>query len=192
MTETAATLLDKLGRPHVAQGWLAAIEYPDGMRYYHDGWGPFTAMGHIWNGVNDPAGSAVVSIGAVRMPRFGQAPYVDIVIAAATPGFARSFWISRADFEGAECNLYYRTVDQEDGTEIIAPRLMFPGKLTAGKISRMGPHHMALAFRVVSVGEGLNFPAINGDWSPAGQRARYAGDAGLDLMTTDIIATWRP
>lgn len=189
---TPNQLLAELVKPHVAQNWLVAIRYPEGMRYYHDGWGTITTAGQNWSGVNDPAGSQIIAISQIRRQTLGQAPYVDIVIAAATPGFVRSYWTRRGSFEGAQCDLYYRTVNQETGEELIPPRLVFPGKLTAGRIKRTGQNYRSLAFKVVSRGEGLNFPAALGDWSPAGQRARYPGDLGLDFMESDIVEVWRP
>lgn len=188
---TSVEMLDLLSRPHVAQNWLAEIQYPTGWRYYHDGYGSIETGGKTWEGVNDPAGSQIVAIGAMRMPKFGQAPYVDIVIAAATTEFFRAYWVDRGSFEGAACNMYYRVVDQETGAELLAPRLMFPGKLTAGRMKRAGQHYRTLGFKVVAVTEGLNFPATLGDWSPAGQRARYPGDEGLDFIKSDIVETWR-
>ena len=188
---TASELLDILSRPHVAQNWLASVAYPDGTRYFHDGFGTITANGQDWEGVNDPTGSQIVAIGAVRMPRFGQAPYVDVVIAAATTTFFRTYWTNRADYEGMDCNLYYRVVDQETGAELIAPRRMFPAKWTAGRLKRAGQHFRSLMGKFVSVTEGLNFPATLGDWSPAGQRARYPGDEGLDFTKSDVAEVWR-
>lgn len=188
---TSSELLDLLSRPHVCQNWFAEVEYPSGMQYYHDGWGTITTGGQDWLGVNDPAGSQVVAVGPVRMPKFGQAPFVDIVIAAATKEFFRSYWTQKYSFEGATCNLYYRVVDQETGDELLPLERLFAGKLTAGRMKRTGQHYRTLSFKVVSVMEGLNFPATEGDWSPAGQRARYAVDKGLDFIESEIITIWR-
>lgn len=188
---TTSKLLTILSRPHVAQNWLASIAYPDGTRYFHDGFGTITAGGNDWEGVNDPAGSQLVAIGPVRMPKFGQAPYVDAVIAAATGEFFRTYWASKEDYEGMACRLYYRVVDQETGDELIAPRLMFPANWTAGRLKRTGQHYRSIAGKFVSVTEGQNFPATQGDWSPAGQRSRYPGDEGLDFTKSDIAEVWR-
>jgi len=188
---TPTQLLEHLSRPHVAINWLCEIDYPDGLRRYHDGFGTVTTGGRDWQGVNDPAGAQVVAIAPVRMPKFGQAPFVDIIIAGASNGFIRSYWINRTDFEGAECNIYYRTVDTDTGEELIPLRRLFPGRLTAGRIERTGQHFRTLSFKVVSTGEGLNFPATKWDWTSAGQRARYPGDKGLDFIKADIVTEFR-
>lgn len=189
-----ATVAEKMaawGALHVARNMYVEINYPDGWRYYHNGWGTEEHSGHVWQGVNDPAGSAIVAISDIPQEEYGQAPYVTITIAAATRGFIRSFYSQREMFEGAACNIYDRVVDQETGIEILPLDRLFSGRLTAAEIQRTSKKHRALTVKIVSRFEGLRFPSTLYDWSPAGARKRNAGDKGQDYINAKLVEVWK-
>lgn len=184
--------LDALSAPHVARSQMISVEFPNEVRYYHLGAGKLQSLGKTWLGVNDPAGAQIVSMTSIQKGTFGEAPYIDIVMSAATSTLVREYLDGKADFEGASCNFYQRIVDQETNKEIVPPRLQFEGRLTQGKLRRVGTKYRTLAFTVVSLSEGLNFPAAKFDWSNSAQQQRYPGDRGLEYIDDNIQHEWKP
>lgn len=180
-----------LTRPHVQRAWFGEVHLPSGTRYLHTGDGPFNLDGITWEGVSDPFGGQLVSVGSIEAPRFGAAPAVDIVISGASKTFLKQFWDDRATIEGSRCDLSFAVFDWESGEILIARKTLFPGKLTAPKFVFTGAGVRAIHMRVVSPGEGLNFPATKAEWSPAAQRARYPGDKGLDLINAQIVEEYK-
>lgn len=191
MTFYAAEDLDKLSGPHIQRAWFAHVVLPSGERRLHTGLGPVEIGGHVWEGVSDPFGGQLVSVGSIEEPRFGQAPAVDVVISGANREFLKTVWDDRHTVEGAQCDLYFATFDAETGEAVIGLRKLYPGKITAPKFAFVGAAVRAVQLRIVSIWEGLNFPAAGAQWSPAGQRQRFPGDKGLDFINAPIIEDYK-
>lgn len=187
----SAADLDALSGPHVSQAWFADVQFPEGRRRLHTGMTPVTIGGYEWEGVSDPFGGQMVSLTGMEEPAFGQAVAVDIMFSGANRDFFKACFDTRLTIEGTPCDLYYATFDGETGDVLIGLKKLFPGKLTAPRFSITGTSIRAVSYRVVSPGEGLNFPETNTNWSTAGQRARYPGDKGLDEISNDIIEEFR-
>lgn len=183
--------LDAISGPHIQRAWFCEVDLPSGLRRLHTGMGPVAIGGHEWEGVSDPFGGQLVGIGSIEEPEFGQASAVDVVISGANRSFLRSMWEDRHAVEGARCDLFVATFDAESGEVVVPLKLWFPGKLTAPKFSIVGANVRFITMKVVSPFEGLNFPETNTMWSPAGQRARFPGDEGLDLINANIIEEYR-
>lgn len=183
--------LAALGRPHVQRAWFCETELPMGLRRLHTGMGPIEIGGNEWQGVSDPFGGQLIGVGSVEEPEFGQASAVDVVISGANREFLRQMWVDRHDIEGVRADLFVAMFDAESGDPVVPLRRWFPGKLTAPKFSIVGANVRFIGMKIVSPFEGLNFPETGSMWSPAGQRARYPGDAGLDLITGPIIEEYK-
>lgn len=183
--------LDALSGPHIQRAWFADVVLPSGRRRLHTGMGMVSIGGFEWEGVSDPFGAQLVGFGSIEEPRFGQAPAVDIVMSGANRAFLKSMWDDRHAIEGAPCDMYFATFDAETGDVVIPLRKMFPGKLTAPRFSFVGASIRSISLKVVSIFEGLNFPTTGAMWSPAGQRARYPGDKGLDFMNADLVEDYK-
>ena len=179
--------LDKLGGPHVRRAWFGELSLPGGTRRLHTGMGKATIGGHDWEGMSDPFGGQLVGLGSIEEPLFGQAIAIDIVVSGGSRDFVKSMFDDRHDVEGVSCTLYFAVFDPESGETLISLKTMVAGKITAPRFSWMGAAVRAIGLRIVSVWEGLNFPTINSEWSPAGQRRRYAGDKGMDFINADIV-----
>jgi len=177
---------------HIRRVWLADVHLPTGRRRLHTGGGPLLIDGVEWEGVNDPFGAQLVGLGQVEEPEFGQAPAVDVVISGVNREFLKAIWDMRYEIEGAQCDLYFITFDVETGEPREAMETLFPGKLTGLALQLIGTSVRAISMKVVSPFEGLNFPETRFMWSPAGQRDRYAGDAGMDFIGADDIVTFKP
>ena len=183
--------LDLLSGLHVQRAWFADVDLPTGRRRLHTGMGPMEIGGHYWEGVSDPFGGQLVGVGSIEEPRFGQAPAIDVVLSGANRTFLKSFWNDRHAVEGSRCDMYFATFDAETGEAIVPLTKMFPGKLTALRFNFVGIAIRSISLKVVSVFEGLNFPATGSMWSPAGQRARFPGDKGLDFMNADVVEEFK-
>ncbi len=183
--------LAALGRPHCQRAWFAEVDLPSGLRRLHTGMGPIEIAGLEWQGVSDPFGGQLIGIGSIEEPEFGQASAVDVVISGANRAFFRQMWVDRHALEGGRCDLYVASFDAESGDVVVPLKRWFPGKLTAPKFSIVGANIRFMSMKIVSPFEGLNFPETRMMWSPAGQRARYPGDEGLDLITSDIIEEYK-
>lgn len=191
MAEFTEADLDNLSRLHIQRAWFAEVDLPSGLRRLHTGMGPKIVGGHQWEGVSDPFGGQLVGVGQIEEPRFGTAPAVDIVMSGANRAFLKTMWEDRHAIEGARCDMYFATFNAETGEAVVGLKNLFPGKITAPKFSFVGSSIRAISMKVVSLWEGLNFPATGSMWSPAGQRARYPGDMGLDLINADIFEEYR-
>lgn len=191
MAHFTADDLDALSGPHIQRAWFAEVDLPSGLRRLHTGLGPKEIGGHEWEGVSDPFGGQLVSVGSIEEPRFGQAPAVDVVISGANRAFLKTMWDDRHAVEGAACDLYFATFDAETGAEIIGLTKLYPGKITSPKFAFVGANVRAIQIRIVSIWEGLNFPAARSQWSPAGQRQRYPGDKGLDYINAPIVEDYK-
>lgn len=183
--------LVRLSAPHVCRAWFASIDLPSGLRRLHTGIGPVSIGGHVWDGVSDPFGGQLVSLSPVEEPRFGTAASVEIVLSGANRAFLKSVWDDRDAIEGASCELSFATFDQEGGEVIVPLATLFRGRLTAPRFEWRGLAVRAVAVKVVSKFEGLNFAASLSAWSPAGQRQRFPGDRGMDFVGSPIVTVFR-
>lgn len=184
--------LDALSLLHSGTGIFARIDLPSGESLLHTGMGRKVIGGETWEGVTNPFGGALVEIGEIEEPEFGQAPAINVMIAGNNRAFLKSMWDDRFSIEGATCDLYSYDQNAETGEVLIGLKRFFPGKLTALRFNIVGANVRTIHVRIVSVFEGLNFPSVDADWSPSGQRRRYAGDKGLDEMGQNIIAEFIP
>jgi len=192
MTVFTQADLEKLSRPHVQRAWFVEAMLPSGTRHYHSGMGRVSLGGQIWEGVSDPVGGAMVVIDGMQEPAFGQAVAIDVVFSGASRTFLKSIWDDRQAIEGATANVSFAVIDAETGDVLIGLTRMLDGKLTAPVLRFQGAAIRTVAVKIVSVFEGLNYPVTNGMWSPAGQRARYPGDTGLDTINADIVEDFIP
>lgn len=191
MSLFSADDLDKLSALHVQRVWLAEVAFPSGTRRLHTGMGPLTIGGYEWQGISDPFGGQLVGLTGVEEPRFGQAVAADAVFSGANKAFLKAIWDDRHAIEGVACDIYFAVIDAETGEVLIEPKLLYPGKLTAPRFQFIGSSIRAMAMRIVSIWEGLNFAVSGSRWSPAGQRQRYPGDKGLDEINQDIIEDYK-
>lgn len=189
---TPSDRLEKWSGIHVSQGWLAEIHYPSGWRYLSDGMGSIDLGGKTWEGVNSTEGSQMVSLSNIRQAALGEAPYVDIIVAAADLAFMKAYWLAMDDYENIEVNIYDYIVEQETMEVLMDPDMWFRGHVGSISVQNMGNRYYGLTVKVVSRQEGLNFAATKYDWSPAGQRARFPGDLGLDLINSPMVEDWNP
>lgn len=183
--------LDALSRPHVQRAWFAHVVINGEIRRLHTGMGPVEIAGQTWEGISDPFGGQMVGLSGMEEPRFGQAVAVDVVLSGANRDFLKAIWDDRHDIEGGQADLYFAVFDAETGDVLIGLRKVMPGKLTAPRIIWSGPHIRAIALKIVSVWEGINFSSTDAEWSPTGARQRYAGDEGLDLINGDIVENYK-
>lgn len=183
---------EALSALYVQMAWFAHVDLPSGERRLHTGMGPIEIGGHEWEGISDPFGGQLVSLGAVEEVYFGQAPAVDVVMSGANRAFLKSIWDDRHAIEGCACDLYFATFDAESGEQIVLFRKMMTGRLTGLRVLLSGPVVRAISLKIASRFEGLNFPAIGAMWSPVGQRQRHAGDLGLDYINADIVEVYKP
>jgi len=189
---TPQKLLDKLSELHIQRALFAHVKLSSGDRRFHTGLGPQEIGGYVWEGVSDPFGGQVISIGAIEDPWFGYAPAVDVVISGANKQWLKTLWDDREDLDGAACDLYFAVFDAETGEIVVDLVSLMPGRITAPKFSFVGLSIRFIQLKIVSAFEGLNFPATNAAWSPAGQRARFPGDKGLDFIGSKIIEFYKP
>lgn len=179
-----------LAGPHIARAWFAQIDLPSGMSYLHSGTGRVTVGGHEYRGVSDPVGGRLVSIGQVDEPQFGQAAVVQIVLTGVGASFLREVKDTARQIEGRSANIYWVAFDGETQQIKTALIPVFPfGRMTAPSISGQGIGVRAVTITVESIWQAKNFPP-GGRWNPAGQRARYAGDKGLDFVGVEITEYW--
>lgn len=186
---------EDLSQLHSGIGVYFHVFLPSGERRFHNGIGRdvttrlhgSTIIEETWEGVTNPFGGAAVEFGEIEEVKFGAAPYLDLTMSGAERAFLKEVWDDRHAIEGSRCDVYVRAIDAEEGTQVMSLKRVLPGKLTAIKIKMTGSAIRQITCRVVSVFEGMNFPASRVDWSPAGQRQRYPGDLGLDEIGTKIV-----
>lgn len=183
--------LEKLSGPHVQRVWCAELVLPSGTRYLHTGSGRLVLGGQTWEGVSDPFGGQLVALSGMEEPRFGKAIAVDALFSGANRAFLKSVWDSRHAIEGAPCSLFFATFDPETGEVLIPLKKVLPGKISSVRMSFAGSSIRAIAFKVVSIWEGLNFHVTGSMWSPAGQRKRYPGNRSLDWINSEIIEVYK-
>lgn len=191
MTLFSSGDLDKLAALHVQRVWCAHFHLPGGDRRLHTGMGRLVLGGEEWEGVSDPFGGQLCAISGMEESRFGQAVAVDIVLAGSNRAFLKSMWDDRAAIEGVAVDLYFAVMDAETGEVLIPLKKVLPGKLTSPRFSMKGASIRAIAVKIVSRWEGLNFAATGAMWSPTGQRQRYAGDKGLDFINAEIVEVYK-
>lgn len=183
--------MSRLSAVHVQRGWFVHMLLPTGQRRFHLGSGPYTIGGYEWEGISDPFGGQLVSLSSVPEPSIGRAVYVDFVISGANRTFLKSVWDTKTQAEGVACNLYFAVIDAELGDVLVPLTLMFEGKLSGLRFKMTGMAVRAVTGKIVSIFEGLNFPEVETEWSPAGARARNAGDKALDYVAADIVTNYR-
>ncbi|MDI1261731.1 MAG: transcriptional regulator [bacterium] len=176
---------------HVQRVMLAHVSFPSGERRLHTGMGPLEMGGETWEGVSDPFGGQLVGLTGMEEPRFGRAVAIDAVFSGANKTFLKSIWDDRHSIEGVPCDLYFAVIDAETGDVLIPMKQLMAGKLSAPRFSFVGSSIRAFTIKIVSIWEGLNFAVTGSMWSPAGQRARYPGDRGLDLINAEIIEIYK-
>lgn len=176
---------------HVQRVHLAHVSFPSGERRFHTGSGPLEMGGETWEGVSDPFGGQLVGLTGMEEPRFGRAVAIDAVFSGANKTFLKSIWDDRHAIEGVSCDLYFAVIDAETGDVLIPMKRLIRGKLSAPRFSFAGSSIRAFTIKIVSIWEGLNFAVTGSMWSPAGQRARYAGDKGLDLINAEMVEIYK-
>lgn len=179
-----------LAGPHIARAWFAVLDLPSGTTYLHSGTGRKTVSGQEYRGVSDPVGGRLVSVSQVDEPQFGQAASVQITLTGVDAAFIREVKSTAREIEGRSATLYWAAFDGE--TQVLKTTLIpvFPfGRMTAPSISWQGIGIRAVTITVESIWQAKNFPP-GGRWNPAGQRARYAGDKGLDFVGVEITEYW--
>lgn len=181
---------EALSGPHVHRTWFITVTLPtSGVRRYHLGINPVTIDGNTFEGVNDPFGGQVVQLTGVQEARFGTTPRLTAVISGANKEWLRQ--LRDEGVEGSPVRIEFATFDAETGEIIIPPRLMFIGRVTAPRFQFAGLGVRVLNASIVSQDEGLGYPATKTEWSPAGFRARNAGDRGGDQISSDVIEDFR-
>lgn len=191
MPETFSQVdLDKLSALHVGRGWFLEINLPDGWLYLHSGFGRATIDGKEWRGVSDPIGGRLVSMGNVEEARFGQATAIQITLSGVNKEFFQSVYTNRASLEGREANLYFLTRDPETQETLIPLKRVFDGLLSSPELIWENVGTRFVTITLESVWSGQNYPAV-GRWSPSGQRKRYPGDKGLDLVGTKTAEQYK-
>lgn len=188
-TLPSAADLDALEAPHVARAMFFDVDLASGRRKFHSGVGTVTIGGAQWEGVNDPFGGQIVSVGQVTEPRLGEAPSIDIVFSAASREWLKTVWDDVV--EGALCDVYWAMFDAETGGIVIDLRLLFRGRLSAPTFRRVGLAVRDIAVTIESTYAGLNFPTPAMEWTTASQRRRHPGDKGLDFLGSDLIEVWK-
>lgn len=190
MTVPSAADLEALEAPHVCRAMFADVQLPSGRRRFHSGLGPVAIGGYTWEGVSDPFGGQIVSVGQLQEPRLGQAPSVDIVFSGANRAWLKTVWDDTV--EGAPCDLYWAMFDGETGAVVLDLRLLFQGRLSAPQFSFVGLAVREIVVTVESVYASLNYPTPEMEWTTASQRRRYPGDEGLDFLGSDLIEVYKP
>jgi hypothetical protein len=180
-----------LSGPHVQRVMLAHVSFPSGERRLHTGMGPLVMGGYTWEGVSDPFGGQLVGLTGLEEPRFGRAVAVDAVFSGANKTFLKSIWDDRHSIEGVSCDLYFAVVDAETGDVLIPMKRLLRGKLSAARFQFVRSSIRAFTNKIVSIWEGLNFAVTGAMWSPAGQRARYPGDKGMDLVNAEMVEIYK-
>lgn len=178
--------MEFLRRPHIARAWFADLDLPAGRWRLHNGVGRKTVGGQEWIGVSDPGGRQLVSVGAIEDPRFGQAAKIDVVLSGINVDFLRSVKDQGRQIEGRIADVYWCAFDQE--TQEVWPsglKQMFPGYLSSPKIRWSGIASRTVSLSIESLWHSQNFP-FGGKWTPADQRARYAGDKSLDYVGVKV------
>lgn len=177
-------------RMHVQRFWLAHVFFPFGEKRYHFGIGTLDVAGETWEGLSDPDGSQLVGLDGMEEPRFGQAVAVRALFSGANRTFLKQVWDYAETMEGARCDLWWGVMDAETGEVLIAPKRRMRGKLTVPKLSIVGTSVRLIEIPIVSRWEGLNFPTVESEWSPTGQRRRHPGDKGLDLIGSNVVEVY--
>lgn len=190
MTFPGPSDLSALEAPHVARAMFFDVQLASGRRRLHSGAGDVTIGGHIWEGVNDPSGEVIVAAGQIQEARLGEAPTVDITVAAASREWLREMWSEVV--EGAACDVYWAMFDGETQAVVMDLRLLFRGRLSAPSFRRVGLTVRDVTLTIESEYSFLNFPTPAMDWTTASQRRRYPGDKGLDFIGSDIVTVWKP
>ena len=182
---------EKLERPHVARAWFGRFDFPDGIKYLHNGEGSVTIDGNTYLGVSDVLSGRLVSIAQVEEPRFGQAASVGIVLSGASKEFIQSVHATARQIEGRSATIYWAAFDQETQEILTALIPLFPrGKMSSPSIHWQGAGVRYVSLTIENVWSSQNF-APGGSWTPADQRRRFPGDKGLDFVGVKVTENWR-
>jgi hypothetical protein len=186
--------LDAASRRHVHRDVFADVFFPSplGRKRYHLGAGKVTVAGEVWEGVNSVSRRQLVDLGEIQEPWFGTAPVVNAVFSGVDRAFLREVWTQRDQIAGARCDLYWAAFNQETMQEVIPLTLLFNGRLGPPSIDFGRNVIRAVTIQIESKNEGMNYPAPNMEWSPAGQRQRFPGDKGMDTIGSDIVTIFKP
>ncbi|WP_315920450.1 transcriptional regulator [Mesorhizobium sp. SP-1A] len=180
---------DRLARPHVARAWFLELDLPAGISRLHSGTGRVMLGGHEWRGVTDPIGGQMVSMDNVEEPRFGQAVAVNITLSGANKEFFKSVHATARQIEGRRGDLYWAAFDGETGEVLIGLKRLFPGKITSPSLHWQGIGVRTVSITLESIWSSQNY-AVGGKWTPADQRRRFPGDAGLDFVGVKVTENW--
>lgn len=181
-----------LSGPNIHRAWFLELDLPSGWSYLHSGVGRFTISSKEWRGVSDPIGGRLVSFSRVEEGRFGQATAIKVTLSGANREFLRSIHTTAAEIEGRNANLYFGVFDAETQTinTDIGLKRVFPGLMSSPELEWGGAGLRTASITLESRWAGLRFP-LNQKWNAAGQRKRYAGDKGLDLVGVKTAETYR-
>lgn len=183
---------EKLSRPDVHQAWFGKFDFPDGMRYWHNGVGSIVIDGNNYVGVSDPVRGQLVSIDMLEEPAFGQAVAVNLVLSGASREFVAAVKSSAVDIEGRAASIYWAAFDAERNTKPLTQLVpLFPfGRMSAPSINWKGLGKVYVSLTVESIWAAMNFPP-GGRWSNAGQQARYPGDLGFEFVDEKVDEVWQ-
>jgi hypothetical protein len=187
---TAADLA-VLARPHVARAWFVRLDLPTGEWRVHSGAGRARIGGQDWQGINDPVGGVLVSIGQVEEPRFGSAVAVTLALSGANRAFLQSVHASAREIEGRAADVYWAAFDQETQAPVTGLKSLFGrGRMTSPSIHWQGRGLRTVSVTVESIWSSQNF-APGGLWNDAGQQRRFPGDKGLAFVNQKVSENWQ-
>lgn len=183
-----------LRAPHVNRAWFLDIDYNGEPLRLHSGVGTFRINGVDWSGVSDPFSSPttgrIASIGQVEEPRFGAAVAIPITLSGADRNFLRSIDERYKNLEGRTAKLYFATFDAETEGIIIPLRTVFVGFLSSPEIQWQAGGVRTVSITIESQWSGQNYAFVS-TWSSTGQKRRFPGDLGFDLVGVDTAESYR-
>lgn len=184
-----------LARPHISRAWFGMFDFPSGVKYLHNGYGPYTVGGQEYLGISDPLGGRLVGIAQVEEPQFGQAAAVQLVLSGVSADFIAEVKRDARALEGRSATLYWAAFDGE--TEAIIPLNgtglipLFPrGRMSAPSISRQGIGVRYVSLTIEGMWSSQNY-APGGRWNYADQLRRYPGDKGLQFVGVEVSENWQ-
>jgi hypothetical protein len=191
MTQTfTAGDVQVLRAPHVGIAHFLRIDWPSGVKRYHDGAGRAFIGGFEWEGVSDPFGNRLAFMQQADFPQLGTAPAYQVVIIGADVAFMKYVHNNARVIEGTTCQLYMAAIDGETGEEGLPLRSLIKGKLTAARNFWSGIGERAVTITIEGPNQAKNF-SYDGKWTSAGQRRRYPGDAGGDFIGQNVSEMWK-
>jgi hypothetical protein len=180
----------KLSRPDVRRCWFGRFDFPDGVKYWHDGVGSIAIGGNTYIGVSDPLSGRMVGVGDIDEPAFGQAASIALVLSGVSKAFVQSVFTTARAIEGRSATVYWAAFDGETQEILTALVPLFPlGKMSAPALHWEGIGRRWASLTIEDRWSSLNF-APGGKWNPVGQHQRFAGDKGLDFVGVSVSENW--